>query len=49
LFYENVLDCIEGKATQYITKEDIRNSLAVVMACFESAEKQSVVEVKKYL
>jgi len=49
LFYENVLDCIEGKATQYVTKEDIRNSLAVVMACFESAEKQSVVEVKKYL
>ena len=49
LFYENVIDCIEGKATQFVTHEDIRVSLAVVMAAFESAEKQCVVELKKYL
>ena len=49
LFYENVIDSIEGKATQFVTHEDIRASLAVVMAAFESAEKQCVVELKKYL
>lgn len=48
-FYENVIDCIEGKATQFVTLEQIRASLAVVMASFESAEKQCVVELKKYL
>ena len=48
-FYENVMDSIEGKATQFITLEQIRASLAVVMASFESAEKQCVVELKKYL
>ena len=49
LFYENVIDSIEGKATQFVTHEDIRASLAVVMAAFESAEKQCVVALEKYL
>ena len=48
-FYENVIDSIEGKATQFVTHEDIRASLAVVMAAFESAEKQCVVALEKYL
>ena len=48
-FYENVIDSIEGKTTQFVTHEQIRASLAVVMAAFESAENQCVVELNKYL
>ncbi len=48
-FYENILATLDGKATQIVTHEQIRAALAVVMACFESAETQSVVKLSKYL
>ena len=48
-FYENILAALEGKATQIVTHEQIRASLAVVTACFESAEKQCVVNMNKYI
>lgn len=48
-FYENVIDCIEDRAKPLITHEEIRNALAVVMASFESAQKDVVVKMNKYI
>lgn len=44
-FYENVLDCMEGKATQIVTHAQIRNNMKVMMAAFESATKNRTVEL----
>lgn len=42
-FYENVIDAIEGKATQIVTHAQIRNDMKVLMAAFESAKTNTVV------
>lgn len=42
-FYENVIDAIEGKATQIVTHTQIRNDMKVLMAAFESARENKVV------
>lgn len=42
-YYENVLDTIEGKATQFVTHEHIRKDMKVLMAAFESAREGKVV------
>jgi predicted dehydrogenase len=44
-FYENVLECIEGKATQIVTHAQIRNNMKVMMAAFESATTNRTVEL----
>lgn len=48
-FYENVALVIEGKAKQIVTHEQIKKSLAVIMASFESSENKTVVKLDKYL
>ncbi len=47
-FYENVLDVIDGKATQIVTHEQILKDMRVLMAAFESAQKKCVVKLDKY-
>lgn len=47
-FYENIIDALDGRGRQLITHQQIYDSLAVVMACFESAENKSVVFMNKY-
>lgn len=42
-FYENVIDVIEGKATQIVTHKQIRNDMKVLMAAFESAFNNKIV------
>lgn len=42
-FYENVLDTIDGKATQIVTHAQIRNDMKVLMAAFESARTNKTV------
>lgn len=42
-FYENVIDTIEGNATQIVTHEQILQDMKVLMAAFESANKHTVV------
>ncbi len=42
-FYENIIDVIDGKATQIVTHEQIRNDMKVLMAAFESARNNKVV------
>lgn len=42
-FYENVIDVIEGKATQIVTHKQMRNDMKVLMAAFESAKNNKVV------
>ena len=44
-FYENVLQTIDGKATQLITHEQILNDMKVLMAAFESVKTKTAVEV----
>ncbi|MBE6733699.1 MAG: Gfo/Idh/MocA family oxidoreductase [Ruminococcaceae bacterium] len=44
-FYENVLETIEGKAQAIVTHDQIRMSLKVILAGFESAEKDCVVKL----
>lgn len=45
-FYENVIDVLDGKATQIVTHEQIRRAMKVMMAAFESHRNNSTVEVK---
>lgn len=45
-FYENIIDVIEGKATQIVTHAQIRNDMKVLMAAFESAKEKKVVVLK---
>lgn len=42
-FYENVVDVIEGKATPIVTHAEIRRSMKVMMAAFESARNKTTV------
>ena len=42
-FYENVVDVIEGKATPIVTHAEIRRSMKVMMATFESAKNKTTV------
>ena len=42
-FYENVIDVIEGKATQLVTHEQLRRSMKVMMAAFKSARNMTTV------
>ena len=44
-FYENVIDTIEGKATQIVTHEQIRKGMKVLMAAFESAKTKTAVKI----
>ena len=44
-FYENVLQTIEGKATQIVTHEQILKDMKVLMAAFESARRKTAVEI----
>jgi len=44
-FYENVVACIEGRATQIVTKDQIRMDMKVMMAAFESARSNTVVSI----
>lgn len=47
-FYENLMATIEGKAEQLITHRDIINSMLIIEASFESAERGEVVYMDKY-
>ncbi len=42
-FYENFMDCIEGKAEQIVTHEQMRRALKVIEAGFASARENRVV------
>ena len=42
-FYENVLDTIDGKATQIVTHAQIRRDMKILMAAFESARTNKIV------
>ena len=44
-FYENVMDAIDGKAPQFVTHDQIRQSLAVVMAALQSSRTKQVVHL----
>ena len=44
-FYENVVQVIEGKADQLVTHEQIRRSMRVMMAAFESARTGNAVKL----
>ena len=44
-FYENVLQTIEKKTTQIVTKEQIRQDMKVLMAAFKSAKTGTVVKL----
>lgn len=44
-FYENIIDVLEGKATQIVTHEQICKDMKVLMAAFESARKNTVVKL----
>ena len=44
-FYNNLLDCLDGKAEPLITQQQIQNVQTVLMACFESAKKNEVVKL----
>ncbi|MBQ4090957.1 MAG: Gfo/Idh/MocA family oxidoreductase [Clostridia bacterium] len=44
-FYENLIDTIEGRATQIVTHDQVRTSLRVIEAAFESAENCTVVKL----
>ena len=44
-FYENVVQVIEGKAGQLVTHEQIRRSMRVMMAAFESARTGNAVKL----
>ena len=47
-FYENVTAVIEGNSSPIVTHEEIKNSLSVVLAAFESAETNTAVIMDKY-
>lgn len=42
-FYENVVDVIEGKATPIVTHTELRRSMKVMMAAFESAKNNTTI------
>lgn len=42
-FYENVIDVIENKAEQIVKHDEVRKSMKVMMAAFESARTNSTV------
>lgn len=42
-FYENVVDVIEGKATPIVTHAELRRSMKVMMAAFESAKNNTTI------
>lgn len=44
-FYENVLAVLDGKATPIVTHDEVRLSMKVMMAAFESARNHTVVEL----
>ncbi len=44
-FYENVVQVIEGKADQLVTHDQIRRSMRVMMAAFESARTGNAVKL----
>jgi len=44
-YYENVLETIEGKATQIVTHAQIRKDMQVLMAAFESARTNTIVKL----
>lgn len=44
-FYENIMDVIDGKATQFVTHDQIRRSMKVVMAALESSRTRQVVHL----
>lgn len=44
-FYENVVASIEGRAKQLVTKAQIRLDMKVLMAAFESAKKNTVINI----
>lgn len=45
-FYENVVAVIEGREEQIVKHEEIRRSMKVLMAAFESAREKKTVEIK---
>lgn len=45
-FYENVIEVLDGKATQIVKHEEIRRAMKVMMAAFESHRNNSTVEIK---
>ena len=42
-FYENIIECIEGKAAPTVTHEQLIKSMKVLEACFESAKHDKVI------
>ncbi len=44
-FYENILDVLEGKATQMVTHDQIRRSMKVVMAALESSRAKQTIHL----
>lgn len=44
-FYENVLAVLDGKATPIVTHDEVRLSMKVMMAAFESARNHTVVKL----
>ena len=44
-YYENIIEVLNGNATQIVTHEQIRKDMQVLMAAFESAEKNIVVKL----
>ena len=44
-FYKNVIDVIEGKAEQIVKHSEIRKSMKVVIAAFESARTNQVISI----
>lgn len=44
-FYENVMDSIDGKATQIITQEEILKDMKLLMAAFQSAKTNTTIKL----
>jgi scyllo-inositol 2-dehydrogenase (NADP+) len=42
-FYRNICDSIEGKATQFVTHEEMMRVMKTMEAAFESVERKSVI------
>jgi scyllo-inositol 2-dehydrogenase (NADP+) len=42
-FYRNICDAIEGKATQYVTHEEMMKVMKTIEAAFESVERKATV------
>ena len=45
-FYRNFVSAIDGNAEQLIKNSEVRRVLSVMMACFESDEKNTTLKVE---